>query len=77
MGVTTMAQSSGLYAGRARAEVIELVRRIQTLTLELRAPERRESGPQLEARKRELEQLRWRLAVAARRAAADDCGAAA
>jgi hypothetical protein len=61
-----------------RRELIRLVRRIQALTLELRELEQRApSIPELHAKEQTLEQLRWRLAVVARRAATDDLGAAA
>jgi hypothetical protein len=62
----------------ARGELVQLVRRIQALTLEvheLRSGQR--ATPELDAKERTLEQLRWRLAVVARRSATDDLGAAA
>jgi hypothetical protein len=61
-----------------RRELVGLVRRIQALTLELRELEQGAPGtPGLHANERRLEQLRWRLAVVARRAATGDLGAAA
>jgi hypothetical protein len=63
---------------RERREVVRLVRRIQALSLELEELRRREGGsPELHARERTLEQLRWRLAAVARRSASDDLDAAA
>jgi hypothetical protein len=61
-----------------RAELARLVRRIQALTLELQEPRRRElDQAHVEAKERLLEQLRWRLAAVARRAATDELGNAA
>ena len=61
-----------------RRELVRLVRRIQALTLELHELRQRGGGtPELRAKERTLEQLRWRLAAVARRVAADDLGAAA
>jgi hypothetical protein len=61
-----------------RRELVRLVRRIQAVTLELHERRHREGDtPELEAKQRTLEQLRWRLAAVARRAAKDDQGAAA
>jgi len=60
-----------------RRELIRLVRRIQALTLELQELELQEVSPSerdtwdLDAKKRRLEQLRWRLAIVARRSATD------
>ncbi len=61
-----------------RRELAGLIRRIQALTLEL-AELRQHGGaaPGLRAKERTLDQLRWRLANVARRAATDDLGAAA
>lgn len=56
---------------RAGREVVRLIRQIQARTLELKVLGERRGAPELRARERELERLRWRLAVAARRAAAD------
>jgi hypothetical protein len=59
-------------------KLAQLVRRIQTLTLELQEPRRRElHAPAVAAKERMLEQLRWRLAAVARRTATDDLGNAA
>ena len=61
-----------------RAELVRLLRLIQALTLELQEPRRRElDHADVEAKERLLEQLRWRLAVVARRAASDELGTAA
>ena len=61
-----------------RREVVRLVRRIQALYLELEELRRREEdNPELRAKERALEQLRWRLAAVARRSASDDLDAAA
>ena len=61
-----------------RRELVHLVRRIQTLRLELQELEKREQNTsELDAKQRRLEQLRWRLAALARRAATDDLGNAA
>jgi hypothetical protein len=60
-----------------RGELLRLIRRIQGLTLELNTLRRLDGAdPELHAKERALEQLRWRLAVVAR-GAADDFGAAA
>jgi hypothetical protein len=64
--------------GGDRRELVRLVRRIQTLTLEVRELQLRQGGtPELHAKERTLEQLRWRLAVVAQRAATNDLDAAA
>ena len=61
-----------------RRELLRLIRRIQALTLELDTLRRRgEVDPECEAKEHTLDQLRWRLAVVARRAATDGLGAAA
>ena len=61
-----------------RPELARLVRRIQALTFELRELRRHaEPLPELLAKERELEQLRWRFAAVARRVATDDLGNAA
>ena len=61
-----------------RRELLRLIRRIQALTLEIKTlRQHAEADPALPAKERTLEQLRWRLAVVARRAAANDVGAAA
>jgi hypothetical protein len=63
-------------AGTAN-ELLGLIREIQELRLELERLRRLEgNGAQLQAKERTLDQLRWRLAVLARRAA-NDLGAAA
>jgi hypothetical protein len=59
-------------------ELARLVRRIQTLTLELQEPRRRElDSAEVDAKARTLEQLRWRLAATARRTATEHLGNAA
>ena len=59
-------------------ELVRVIRRIQALTLELYELRRREGQtPELHARERTLEQLRWRLAAVARRSATEDLSAAA
>jgi hypothetical protein len=61
-----------------RRELVRLVRQIQSLTLELQETRGRElHTPEVAAKERMLEQLRWRLAAVARRAATDDLGNAA
>jgi len=56
-----------------RRKVAGLVRRVQALAAERRRLEaRRATEQELAANERRLEQLRWRLAHAARRAAAGD-----
>ena len=63
---------------RQRPELVRVVRRIQTLTLELKEPRGHELDiPEVAAKERLLEQLRWRFAAVARRAATDDLGNAA
>jgi hypothetical protein len=54
------------------------VQQIQDLFLELELLRSREdAGEELRAKERELEELRWRLAVVARRSAPDDVDVAA
>jgi hypothetical protein len=61
-----------------RRELLGLIRRIQALTLEVKTLRQLPgSDPELPAKERTLDQLRWRLAVVARRAATNDVGAAA
>lgn len=61
-----------------RRELVGLIRRIQALTLELaELRQRGGAGPELQAKERRLDQLRWQLANVARRTAGDDLGAAA
>jgi hypothetical protein len=69
---------TGWDARKARHEVTRLLERIRTLTLELRQLEQRGvTGPVVEAKKRLMERLRWRLAAAVRRTVAGEVGAAA
>lgn len=69
--------TSGWDAREARAEVTRLLQRIQTLVLELRELEQRGiTGPVVETKERLVEQLRWSLAVVARRTVATKFGAA-
>ncbi len=61
-----------------RRELVRLVRRIQTLALEVQEARRRGvDTPAVDAKERMLEQLRWRLAAVARRTATDRLGNAA
>jgi hypothetical protein len=58
-------------------ELLGLIREIQELRLELdRLRQLEGDGAQMQAKEHTLDQLRWRLAVVARRAA-NDIGAAA
>jgi hypothetical protein len=60
------------------AAVVRLIGEIQAETLELRNLRRHgASAPELEAKERLLERLRWRLAALARRAAQGGLGDAA
>jgi hypothetical protein len=66
----TNIKGTSVAAGEAGREVLVLIRRIQELMLELEALRQRgRSERELRARERRLEQLRWRLAAVARRAA--------
>jgi hypothetical protein len=61
-----------------RRDLVRLIRRIQALTLEIHELQRHDAcAPELQAKERTREQLRWRLAAVARRAAGDDLDAAA
>jgi hypothetical protein len=61
-----------------RRELVRIVRQIQTLTAELDDLGRHAAAnPEVQAKERTLEQLRWRLAAAARRTATDSLGNAA
>jgi len=63
-------------ASSERRELGRLVRQLQALTFEIRELRKHEpDAPELAAKERTLEQLRWRLANVARRAAADDAAA--
>lgn len=54
-------------------EVVRVIREIQALKLELDTLRPiAGSAPEVQAKERTLDQLRWRLAAVARRAAADD-----
>jgi hypothetical protein len=76
--MSTTRYSSPFEPPAKRRELVRLVRQIQALTLELHELRQREGdNAELQANERTLEQLRWRLATAARRAASDDLGAAA
>ena len=62
------------FAGRmdGRHEVADLIREIQQLTAERRRLAARSAdGLELDANEREIDELRWLLADAARRAASD------
>jgi hypothetical protein len=64
-------------SGRRR-ELVRVVQRIQSLTLEIKELQRGERHTrELDALERELDDLRWRLAAVARGTAADDREAAA
>jgi hypothetical protein len=61
-----------------RREPARIVRRIQTLALELQELQRREADtPAVNAKERRLDQLRWQLAAVARRTATEGLGNAA
>jgi len=63
------------FAGRmdGRHEVADLIREIQQLTAERRRlAERSADGIELDANEREIDELRWLLADAARRAASNE-----
>lgn len=61
-----------------RRELLRLIREIQALKLELDALRRLgQLGPEARAKEHTLDQLRWRLAVVARRSAGTGVGAAA
>jgi hypothetical protein len=63
------------FAGRrdGRHEVADLIREIQQLTAERRRLAARSAdGAELDANEREIDELRWLLADAARRAASDE-----
>ena len=61
-----------------RDKLARLVGRIQTLTLELQEARRyRPDSAEVDAKRRTLDQLRWRLAAVARRTATDALGNAA
>ena len=61
-----------------RRELARLIGRIQALRTELGELRLHAAGsPEVRAKERRLEQLRWRLAATARRAAAAGSGAAA
>jgi hypothetical protein len=63
--------SSPLVPPGPRRDLIQLVRQIQTLALELNVRQPGEDNRKLHAKERALERLRWRLAVLARRVATD------
>ena len=63
------------FAGRSdgRHEVADLIREIQQLTAERRRLAARSAGGiELDTNEREIDELRWLLADAARRAASDE-----
>ena len=63
------------FAGRhdGRREVADLIREIQQLTAERRRLEARSAdGDEFDTNEREIDELRWLLADAARRAATDE-----
>jgi hypothetical protein len=62
----------------AQTELVQLLRRIEALTLELHEAGRYElDRADIEAKERLREQLQWQLAAVARRTATDDLGDAA
>jgi hypothetical protein len=64
--------------GRNQDDVASLLRQIQELALRLEKLKRKHANdPERAETERALDQLRWRLAAAARRAADRDLGAAA
>ena len=66
-----------MTTGRRR-ELARLVGQIQTLTLEIRNLRQRElETPEVDAKKRTLERLRWQLAAVAKRTATEELGDAA
>jgi hypothetical protein len=71
--VPTNRDSSGADRPSAGREVVRLIAQIQALRLDLEALRGRGKGePELLAKERSLEELRWRLAAAARQAANRD-----
>lgn len=69
---------NGFEPRGSHQELTWLLRRIKSLTIELH--ELREQGrrdPELEAKERTLDRLRWRLATVAKRSATNDLGNAA
>ncbi len=76
--MTTKRPMNPFEQSSERRELVQLVRRIQTLSLEVQEAGRRGvDTPAVDAKKRMLEQLRWRLAAVARRTATDRLGNAA
>jgi hypothetical protein len=73
----TAVAHSRLRHRTGRGELLQVIRAIQELTLELAQVRNEEHTAELKAKERRLEQLRWRLAAVARRHATDDYGAAA
>ena len=66
-----------MTTGRRR-ELARLVGQIQTLTLKLQNLRQREAEtPEVNAKERTLERLRWQLAAVAQRTATDELGNAA
>ena len=66
-----------MTTGRRR-ELVRLVEQIQTLTRELQNLRQRElETPEVNAKERTLERLRWQLAAVAQRTATDELGNAA
>ncbi len=82
MKKTTTASSHSRASRRyqrrtGKSELVEIIRALQELTLELAHPHGEADEPELEVKARTLEQLRWRLAAVARRSATDELGNAA
>jgi hypothetical protein len=61
---------SAFEPARARREIAQLLREMHALTIDLAVlRERAGRSSELRAKERDLERLRWRLAIVARRAA--------
>ena len=76
--MSTGHSANAFEPGDRQRELAHLVRQIQALTLELQADQKgQRNTTDFDAKERTLEQLRWRLAALARRAAHDDLGNAA
>jgi hypothetical protein len=76
--MTTKRPTNPTEPSSERRELARIVRRIQTLALELQELQRREADtPAVNAKERRLDQLRWQLAAVARRTATEGLGNAA
>jgi hypothetical protein len=73
--MTTNHDLSPFEPAGARWEIAQLLRQIHALTIDLAVlRERAERASELQDRERDLERLRWRLAIVARRAAVAGSG---